>query len=124
MGRTVCTASNRHHAQRPHRGLCGATYFHPLQVDWIHNGALKEFHSGKVSLEQPLELQVGRLPASNAQLTTDQITCTLRQHTRAAAAARREAMVASKEPRDQKVAKPTVTMKQHRYTRKVPIHKQ
>lgn len=46
-----------------------ATYFYPLQVDWIHNGALKEFHSGKVSLEQAFELQVGRFPVINAQLT-------------------------------------------------------
>lgn len=49
--------------------VCIATYFHPLKVDWIHNGALKEFHSGKVSLEQAFELQVGRFPVMNAQLT-------------------------------------------------------
>lgn len=45
------------------------TYFYPLQIDRVHNGALKEFHSGKVSLEQAFELQVGRFPVINAQLT-------------------------------------------------------
>lgn len=49
--------------------MCNFTYFYPLKVDWIHNGALKEFHSGKVSLEQAFELQVGRFPVINAQLT-------------------------------------------------------
>lgn len=67
--KTVCTTSNRHHAQKITSSCASATYFYPLQVDWVHNGALKEFHSGKVSLEQAFELQVGRFPVINALLT-------------------------------------------------------
>lgn len=68
IGRTDCTASNRHHAQRS-RLVCSATYFYPLEIDRVHYGALKEFHSSKVSLEQAFKLQVGRFPAINTQLT-------------------------------------------------------
>lgn len=49
--------------------MCSATYFYPLEIYWIHNGALKEFHGGKVSLEQAFELQVGRFPVINAKLS-------------------------------------------------------
>lgn len=67
--RQYLTSSNRHHAHFDYFRVCIATYFHPLKVDWVHNGALKEFHSCKVSLEQAFELQVGRFPVMNAQLT-------------------------------------------------------
>ena len=36
-------------------------YLDPLQVWRVHYGSLVKFHSGKVALEEPLELEVRRL---------------------------------------------------------------
>lgn len=54
----------------PRQNTCRGFYLLlPSVGRLIHNGALKEFHSGKVSLEQAFELQVWRFPVINAQLT-------------------------------------------------------
>lgn len=35
-------------------------YLDSLQIDWIHNSSLKEFHCGEVSFKKTLQLQIRR----------------------------------------------------------------
>ncbi|KAH0561209.1 hypothetical protein KQX54_014616 [Cotesia glomerata] len=42
--------------------MTNTTHLNPLQINWVHDGSLKEFDGGEVPLEKTLQLKIWWLP--------------------------------------------------------------